>query len=149
MKQQAEAMVQQAQRQADTQREQWQRTLLRDSCIAFVDGARRRVHAVHRYNALLMYDQRGYDQDPEDIARSFYQGPPIWTAYLAVELEADAEIREAALRVMQASSAIPFLGKWPVEGITQAAYDASEGKAGEMAEQIEEFVRIVRQHLHM
>ncbi|MFF3547317.1 hypothetical protein [Streptomyces platensis] len=70
------------------------------------------------------------------------------TAYLAVELEADAEIREAALRVTQASSAIPFLGTWPVEGITHQAYDASEGKASEMYELISEFVSIVRQHLH-
>ncbi|WP_371618958.1 hypothetical protein [Streptomyces sp. NBC_00454] len=149
MKQQAEAMVQQAERQAGAQSEQWKRTVLRDCCIAFADAARHRVHAVHRYNALLMYDQRGYHQDPDEIARTFYEsGIPMWTAYLAVELEANDEIREAALLVTQASSAIPFLGRWPVAGITQEAYDASEGKASEMYELVGEFVRIVRQRLH-
>ncbi|MEV7371934.1 hypothetical protein AB0O51_13740 [Streptomyces sp. NPDC090301] len=149
MKQQAEAMVQQAERQAEAQREQWKRTLLRDCCITFADAARHRVHAVHRYNALLMYDQRGHNRDPDEIVRNFYESSlPMLTAYLAVELEADTEIREAAARVTQASSAIPFLGAWPVEGIAQEAYDASAGKAKEMYELTSEFVHIVRRHLH-
>jgi hypothetical protein len=141
---QAEAMIRQTERQADADHAQWKRAVLRDACIEFVQAARSHVHAVHRYHALIRFDQQGIDQDPERIRQEYFtKRGPMYTACLALELENDDEIRDAALRVLEASQQIPHVMD------ARADFSVAEERTRLTGEAIGEFVRIARSHLEM
>ncbi|WP_351233900.1 hypothetical protein [Streptomyces sp. NPDC002133] len=142
MKMQARAMIQQAGWQADATREQWRRQVLRDACIEFVEASRLHVHAIRRYHALVMFDQQGFDRDPEQIRRNYFnRGMRTQSAGLVLELEGSHELREAAARVLEAARGIPHLGE------DHGNYPEAQEKTQHMWDAIDEFVRVARTRL--
>ncbi|MFF8903210.1 hypothetical protein ACF082_37770 [Streptomyces lydicus] len=142
MEAQAQAMIQQASWQADATREQWIRQVLRDACIEFVEASRLQVHAIRRYHALVMFDQQGFDRDPEQIRRNYFnRGMRTQTAGLVLELEGSHEVRNAVERVLEASRRIPHLSE------DHGNYPEAEEETQHMWEAIDEFVRIARTRL--
>jgi hypothetical protein len=142
MKMQAQAMIQQAGWQADATREQWRRQVLRDACIEFVEASRLHVHAIRRYHALVMFDQQGFDRDPEQIRRNYFnRGMRTQSAGLVLELEGSHEVRDVAARVLEAAREIPHLGE------DHGNYPEVQEKTQHMWEAIDEFVRIARTRL--
>ncbi|MEU1630268.1 hypothetical protein ABZ746_34210 [Streptomyces sp. NPDC020096] len=142
MKMQAQAMIQQAGWQAAATREQWRRQVLRDACIEFVEASRLDVRAIRRYHALVMFDQQGFDRDPEQIRRNYFnRGTRTQSAGLVLELEGSHEVRDAAARVMESAREIPHLNE------DRGNYPEAQEKTQRMWEAIDEFVRVARTRL--
>ncbi|WP_432003686.1 hypothetical protein [Streptomyces sioyaensis] len=142
LKVQAQAMIQQTDGQAAATREQWRRQILRDSCIEFVEASRSHVHAIRRYHALVMFDQQGFDRDPEQIRRNYFnRGTQTQSAGLVLELEGSQELREAAAKVLEAARVVPHLSE------DHGNYADAQEKTQHMWEAINEFVRVARSRL--
>ncbi|UXY24969.1 hypothetical protein N8I84_41795 (plasmid) [Streptomyces cynarae] len=142
MKLQAQAMLQQASWQAQSTREQWRREVLRDACIELVEASRLQVHAIRRYHALVMFDQQGFDRDPDQVRRNYFErGTRTQAAGLVLELEGDHELRVAAARVLEAARGIPHLQE------DHGNYPEAQEKTQHMWEATDEFVRVARTRL--